>query len=205
MFLGAVYRLLRLYYRTFRVAVLNEAILIDHLKNGDTVLLCCWHQQLLLTIGYLEKFRRFSPLLMISQSHDGDIAAGLCQRCGWRPVRGSSSRGGMKALKNMIREFRKSRLAGHIVDGPRGPSGKVKSGTIMLAMAAHAVIVPVFCSADRAWYFNSWDRFMIPKPFANVQFQFGEMIDLNNGNEKLDGEFCRHYLESAMLPYLNHP
>jgi lysophospholipid acyltransferase (LPLAT)-like uncharacterized protein len=204
-FLDIFSGILRTYCRTFRITVINEGSWTDYLRNGGSLLFCCWHQQVFPTLAYIRKFRELSPPLMISLSNDGDIGAGIVRRAGWTPVRGSSSKGGLKALKHMIRELRRSRLAGHIVDGPQGPAGIVKPGTISLALAARAVIVPVSISADRAWFFNSWDRFMLPKPFAGIQFRFGEMIHLNGSEGKADAEDWRRHLESVMQPYLIRP
>lgn len=203
-FLDIFYGILRAYCRTFRISVINEAPWQDYLQKGGSLLFCCWHQQVFPTLAYIRKYRELSPPLMISLSNDGEIGAGIVRRFGWTPVRGSSSKGGLKALKQMIRELRRSRLAGHIVDGPQGPSGIVKPGAISLALAARAVIVPVSISADRAWFFNSWDRFMLPKPFAGVRFEFGEMIHLNGSEGKKDVEAWRCHLESVMRPYLIH-
>jgi len=201
-FLDAFYGILRAYCRTFRITIINEAPWMDYLQKGGSVLLCGWHQQFFATAAYFQQYQKFSPSIMVSQSNDGDIGAGLLRRAGWRPIRGSSSRGGMKALKHMIRELRRSRLAAHVVDGPQGPAGIVKPGAITLALAARAVIVPVSISADRAWFFNSWDRFMMPKPFAGIRFAFGEMIHLNGSDGKTDVEAWRRHLESVMRPYL---
>lgn len=203
-FLDIFYGILRAYCRTFRITVINDVPWTNYLQKGGSILLCGWHQQIFPTLAYFDRFREFSPSLMISQSNDGDIGAGICRRAGWRPIRGSSSKGGLKALKRMIRELRSSRLAGHVVDGPRGPAGNVKPGTITLAIAARAVIVPVSISADRAWFFNSWDRFMLPKPFAGIQIRFGEMIHLDGSGEKTDLEAWRRRLESVMKPDLIH-
>lgn len=203
-FLDIFYGFLRAYCQTFRITVINEGPWTDYLRNGGTVLLCGWHQQIFSTLAYFGKFQDLSPSLMISQSNDGDIGAGICRRAGWRPIRGSSSKGGLKALKQMIRELRGSRLAGHIVDGPQGPQGIVKPGTISLALAARAVIVPVAISADRAWFLKSWDRFMLPKPYANIRYTFGEMIHLKSLPEKTDLETWRRHLETVMRPYLIH-
>ena len=201
-FLDIFYGILRAYCRTFRITSINEAPWRNYLQKGGSVLFCCWHQQVFPTLAYIRDFRELSPPLMISQSNDGDIGAGIVRRYGWKPVRGSSSKGGLKALKQMIRELRRSRLAGHIVDGPRGPAGIVKPGIISLALAARAVIIPVSISANRAWFFNSWDRFMLPKPFARLQFVFGEMIHVDGSEGKTDVEARRRHLESVMQPYL---
>jgi lysophospholipid acyltransferase (LPLAT)-like uncharacterized protein len=126
----------------------------------------------------------------------------VAEKSGWHAVRGSSSRGGGSALKEMVERLRQSRLAGHVVDGPKGPAGIVKAGAISLARATGAVIVPMFTSADRAWYFNSWDRFMIPKPFARVTLRFGTMIDMTRSVGGEDFEGYRAELEAAMRPGL---
>ncbi len=201
-FLDIFYGVIRAYCRTFEMTVINEAPWLNYMQKGGLLLFCCWHQQVFPTLAYIRKFRELSPPLMISLSNDGDIGAGIVRRAGWKTVRGSSSKGGLKALKQMIRELRRSRMAGHIVDGPRGPAGIIKPGTISLALAAHARIVPVSFSADRAWFFNSWDRFMLPKPFAKIRLTFGEMIDLKGSEGKTDVEDWRRHLESVMQPGL---
>jgi lysophospholipid acyltransferase (LPLAT)-like uncharacterized protein len=139
---------------------------------------------------------------MISKSRDGDFIAGIAQRSGWYPVRGSSSKDGDKALGTMIERLKKTGLAGHVVDGPRGPVGKVKTGLIRLAHAADAVIVPFSVSAERAWHFNSWDRFMLPKPFSRVTLRFGDIIRLDPAETPEDVERQRHQVEKIMLPDL---
>jgi len=204
-FLDFFYGIIWAYCRTFRISFINAAPWQDFLQKGGCLLFCCWHQQVFPTLAYIWKFRELSPPLMISLSNDGDIGAGIVRRFGWTPVRGSSSKGGLKALKQMIRELRRARVAGHIVDGPRGPAGIVKPGIISLALAARAVIVPVSISADSAWFFNSWDRFMLPKPFAGIRFVFGEMIHLNGAAGKTDMDVWRRQLENVMRPYLIQP
>ena len=74
----------------------------------------------------------------------------------------------------MIQNLKENGLAAHIVDGPRGPAGIVKKGCIYLAKDADAVIVPMYTVAKKAWYFNSWDRFFLPKPFSKVIIRYGD-------------------------------
>jgi lysophospholipid acyltransferase (LPLAT)-like uncharacterized protein len=139
---------------------------------------------------------------MSSRSLDGQIAAGVAQRSGFYTVWGSSSRGGVTALKEMINRIKQHRLAAHILDGPRGPAGIVKVGAIAIAHGAGAVIIPGFVTADRAWYLHSWDRFMIPKPFARVTITFCPKIELPPVMDKADYENQRKRLEMIMQPYL---
>ncbi len=201
-FIDAFYVAIWAYCRTFRITTVNDTPWRDYMLQGGSLLFCAWHQQVFPAMAYIHNFRELSPPLMISLSNDGDIGAGIVQRAGWTPVRGSSSRGGFKALKQMIRELRRAHVAGHIVDGPRGPAGIVKPGSVMLAQAANTAIVPVGISADRAWYFKSWDRFMLPKPFATIRFVFGDLIHVSDASGKMEVESVRSHLQSAMQPYL---
>ena len=139
---------------------------------------------------------------MISQSHDGDIIARIAKKQGWHAVRGSSSKDGGKALREMIERIGVSGLAGHIVDGPRGPAGTVKAGAISIAKTANAAIVPFYTTADRAWFFNSWDRFMLPKPFAKVTIRFGDMMYVHDNGDDRSFEDQRIALEKVMRPEL---
>jgi lysophospholipid acyltransferase (LPLAT)-like uncharacterized protein len=175
---------------------------MDYLENGGSVLLCTWHQQFFSAIRHFQTYKVFNPSIMISQSIDGEIVAGVAERSGWNTVRGSSSKGGREALKKMITNLKESKLAVHIVDGPKGPSGIVKPGAIRLAHATDAVIVPFFVSAKKAWHFNSWDKFLLPKPFSKVVLRFGKMIKFDRVKDREIFEDQRKQLEEIMLPAL---
>jgi lysophospholipid acyltransferase (LPLAT)-like uncharacterized protein len=203
-FLAILYRFIRIYSMTFRLTVVNEAAWKDHIRGGGSVLLCTWHQQFFSAIRHFKKYRKYKPGLMISRSLDGEVIAGVANRTGWYTIRGSSSKDGRKALGGMIQKLKETGLAAHIVDGPRGPAGVVKAGVIRLASAANAVIVPFSTSADRAWYFNSWDRFMLPKPFARVTVKFGDMIPCPSMESDEHFENMRLSLEKTMLPQIHH-
>jgi lysophospholipid acyltransferase (LPLAT)-like uncharacterized protein len=199
-FLAFLYRFVRAYAWTFHLEVENEAPWMMYHRNGGRVLLCTWHQQFFAAIRHFQTYRALRPGLMISGSKDGEIIASVASRTGWEPVRGSSSRGGIQAMRQLIEKLRQTRLAGHIVDGPRGPAGVVKSGLIRIAHAADAVIVPFYILADRAWYFKSWDHFMLPKPFSRVRLHFGEMIRLTATEDEAEFEAQRVQVERIMLP-----
>jgi lysophospholipid acyltransferase (LPLAT)-like uncharacterized protein len=202
LFISFLYRFCRAYSWTFRLKVENEKEWIDYLENGGSVLLCIWHQQFFSAIRHFQNYKIFNPSIMISQSSDGEIVAGVAERTGWNTVRGSSSRDGMGALKKMISNLKESKLAAHIVDGPRGPSGKVKAGAIRLAHATDAMIVPFSVSAEKAWYFNSWDKFLLPKPYTKVLLHFGKMIKFDRVKDRETLEEQRKQLEEIMLPAL---
>ena len=197
-----IYWIVRLYCATFRLKVENEAQWLDYLEKGGKVLLCGWHQQFFSGIRIFKKYKRYQPGLMSSKSLDGQIAAGIAKRAGCYTVWGSSSNSAGTALKQMIHRLKDHRLALHILDGPRGPAGVVKAGAIAIAHGAGAVIVPGVIIADRSWYLHSWDRFMIPKPFARVTIKFLPKIELPAVMDKAEYENQRKRLEMIMQPYL---
>jgi len=201
-FLSFLYRFISIYSATFRYTIEHEKEWLDYLKQGGKVLICTWHQQFFIAIRHFKTYAHYCPPLMISKSTDGSIIAGVARRSGWNPVLGSSSRGGAEALRGMIENFKISRLAGHVVDGPRGPAGKIKAGVIRMAHAADAVIVPFYTSSDRAWFFNSWDNFFLPKPFTHVSIAYGDMIKFNHTTDPDEFESQRMQLERIMTPGL---
>lgn len=136
---------------------------------------------------------------MISQSRDGDFISDVVQRIGWIPVRGSSSRGGKNALEKMIREVLKQSIGGHIVDGPKGPPRVIKPGLISLAQQSGAAICPGFVSYENAWIFNSWDRFMVPKPFSRVLFRTGSLFFAAKDMDEYQFDLTRRNLEAELI------
>ena len=134
--LTIIYRLIRAYSWTYRLSVINEDIWMNRVKQGEAVLLCCWHQQFFSAIRHFQNYKPYKPPLMISRSTDGEVIAGVASRTGWDPVRGSSSKGGKDALHEMIDRLKERKVAAHIVDGPRGPIGIIKPGAIRMAQKA---------------------------------------------------------------------
>jgi len=202
LFIRFAYRFIRLYSWTFRLKVENETPWMEHLASGGRVVLCTWHQQFFSLVRYYRNYHRYEPSLMISRSKDGDLIAGVANMSKWYTVRGSSSRGGKDALRQMIARLERTGLAAHILDGPRGPMGVVKHGAVHLALKADAVMVPVFVHVEKAWFFQSWDRFMLPKPFSRVTIRYGEMIAVRASDDADEIERQRKYLEDTMRPGL---
>jgi len=202
LFLFLIYRLVRGYLWTLRLNVLNEDPWLRHLSEGGKVILCSWHQQFFPAIRYFRKYRSYRPALMVSKSRDGDLIAGIASRSGWVPVRGSGSKGGKEALEQLVEHLQTHGLVGHVVDGPRGPSGKVKPGLITLAHRTGAAIVPFSVWARRAWHLDSWDRFLVPKPFSRVTLRFADMIRLEPATSREWFECQRLLVEKTMQRWL---
>ena len=124
-----------------------------------------WHQTLLLA-AY--RFRGLGVAILISRSFDGELIARTVERLGFVAVRGSSSRGGPRGLREMERAFRQGRICALTADGPRGPAMVAKPGTAQLARLVDAPVGTFHLLPTRAWKLRSWDGFLIPKPFSRV-------------------------------------
>ncbi|PKN19848.1 MAG: hypothetical protein CVU71_05635 [Deltaproteobacteria bacterium HGW-Deltaproteobacteria-6] len=196
------YYFVRMYAATFRLKLENEAEWRAYLEQGGKVLICCWHQQFFIGVRLFLRYRKYSPSVMISKSLDGDIASRIAEKSDIFPVRGSSSRSGGRALKEIIARLNHGRLAAHLLDGPRGPAGVVKGGAISIASGANAAIVPTYVTADRAFYLKSWDRYMVPKPFARVTVRFYPLMELPPIRDNSDFEEQRQILEKTLQPHL---
>ena len=203
-FIWFAYYLIKGYNSTFRLTVENEAHWKALLDSGKPVLLCTWHQQFFAAIAHFKQYAVYHPGLMISRSRDGDLISGVANRVGWHTPRGSSSRGGKAAMTAMITHLKQYGFGAHILDGPRGPMGRIKPGIIRMAHATGALLVPFHVTADKAWFFNSWDRFMLPRPFSKVCITFGESIQLPPQADPDAFEQQRRDLETRLIPRLFH-
>jgi len=188
----------KLYAKTMRLRVENEDVIKNHLENDGRVILAAWHQRIF--AGFYIPRRLKRPIsVMISQSRDGDFAANIAKRLGGKPVRGSSSRGGRKALREMIDAVIRDQIAGHVVDGPTGPPHVIKPGLISLAQRSGAAICPSYAFYEKAWIFNSWDQSMIPKPFSRVVIRFGALEFIPENMDSEEFERTRLHIEQKMI------
>ena len=193
------YYLLRLYLSFLRVKVVGEEAAHKQFSKYGRVIAAVFHQRFLPALAYVTKFRNFKPIVMISQSSDGELIASLASRLGLVPVRGSSTRGGRDALMAILRALKKNPGVIHIVDGPTGPKGVVKPGLMAMAQVAGAPIFPVIISAEKAWVMRSWDRFLVPKPFSKVTIRWGDPFPVPRGTRPEQLEELRKQVESLML------
>jgi lysophospholipid acyltransferase (LPLAT)-like uncharacterized protein len=141
-----------------------EQACLEH-NPGQGLLYASWHRGLFFVIYW---YRNQNVVSIASASKDGELAAQAARRFGWITARGSSSRGGRQAFREMEALVRQGHKGGLVADAPRGPRFVSKPGIIYLAKRTGLPIVPVIWSADRYWTLNSWDRTIIPKPFARI-------------------------------------
>jgi lysophospholipid acyltransferase (LPLAT)-like uncharacterized protein len=198
-FAPVAYFFLRLYLSMIRIRTLHEDALVQFLQGGGKGVGAVWHQRFLGVLGYVRKFRYLRLSIMISLSRDGDWIAPVVKWLGLRPVRGSSTRGGREALAAMVQDLAQNQAALHIIDGPQGPKAVVKAGLVRLAQLSKGVIIPIYISVDRAWVTNSWDRFLIPKPFSRVLVRFGGPIEVPEQMDPEVFEVLRLEVEKKMI------
>lgn len=115
---------------------------------------------------------------LISRSNDGEYLAEMLRRWGFVPVRGSSSRGGSAALRELIGYARAGRSIAITPDGPRGPRQRLKPGVLVAAQLTGLPLVPVAAGASRGWWLGGWDRFLIPRPFARIRVAYGAPVEI---------------------------
>ena len=189
-FAGAL--VLRLLGATWRVRIAGE----DPFASGEPVVAAIWHRGLLVA-AYC--WRNRGILVPISQSRDGDLVSAMLRRLGFAaPVRGSSSRGATGLLRSLIRQARAGAPVGFLPDGPRGPAGTAKPGVIALARASGASLVPVGISASPSKQFGSWDRAILPLPFARISCRYGDPIHVPKKAGRETMEELRRELEAAL-------
>jgi lysophospholipid acyltransferase (LPLAT)-like uncharacterized protein len=155
-----------------------------------------WHSRILL-ISYL--YKGWSAAILVSRSQDGEFIARVLERQGHEPVRGSTTRGGLRAVARLIKSLNENiRPAVIIPDGPQGPRFKVQPGVIMLAKKTGYPIVPITYSAKKAKIFSSWDRFVLPYPFTRCQVVYGRPVYVPTEADREAESKCRQQLEEEL-------
>lgn len=150
------------------------------LATERPIIFAFWHNRLV-ACDFLRNrtIDRGRPVaLLTSLSRDGELAARAAGMRGYRIIRGSTSRGGLTSVLRLRRAMRAGSHAAIAPDGPRGPACKVQAGTVMLAQRAGAPILPLAYAANRCWRVRSWDRLVVPKPFARLAITIGAPIDV---------------------------
>jgi len=154
-----------------------------------------WHQRVIFHARHLA---HKNLTVMISQSRDGEYAVRLVSLFGHTNVRGSSTRGGSQALKELTQKIKEGARGGILADGPLGPARVAKIGAIIMAREAQVPLIPLTWGVDRCWILNSWDRFLMPKPFARIVIHYPEPIWISPSADKEELEGYRRLLEERL-------
>ena len=166
---------------------------IEAAEGGKIV--CGWHGKSFVAASH---WRDRGYWVIISLSRDGEIQYKVFTVLGFRVIRGSTGRGGERALVESIKVLREGGTMAMTPDGPRGPSGVLQSGVLFMARKSGASLIPVGISAKRTYRANSWDRYMIPYPFSPAIMIFGQPVKVpkDAGDEEI--EQIRQSLEARI-------
>ena len=187
---------------SYRIEMIAGKEIADGLvtSSGQPYVPCYWHQQHI-ACSYLMRDwlrRGFRACYIVSASVDGEVPARIARSWGAEVIRGSAANTGSLVLRDTQQMMKRGVSVITTSDGPLGPRFEFKIGTVLMARIGGAPLVPIACAADRAWYLNTWDRFMIPKPFARIALAVGEPVEVPRNASMSEMEAIRARMQSAI-------
>ncbi|AIE84691.1 lysophospholipid acyltransferase family protein [Fimbriimonas ginsengisoli] len=186
---GVLYGILRFLGATIRMR------LIDEPEDEARTIFCGWHGRSLL---FANRYRGRGWWVIISQSNDGEMQTRIFRKLGFQIIRGSTGRGGVRAAVEAIRALKDGGTMAITPDGPRGPSGVVQGGVMLMAQKSGAKLVPMGISARPRIFIKSWDRYMFPLPFGRGIFIFGEPLTVEKDADEAEVERVRLKLQEEI-------
>lgn len=165
---------------TLKRKVLNPVYLYKQ-DTGNNAIYMLFHSDLFVPTF---QFRNCGYFVLVSQHKDGEFVSRMIQKLGYFTIRGSSTRGGRKALREIINTLKNGKNVVIIPDGPKGPVGKIKEGILTSSILAEVPIIPVIVSYSKVYRVNSWDSFNLPHPFSKVNILFGKPIKVDKTLKK---------------------
>jgi len=183
---------IRLLRHLARVEFIGEERVRALWTQGENVIFTFWHDQLLLMV---KGYRGPGAKMLISASRDGELIARTIEHFGLGAIRGSSSRGGRRAFRELLSAAGEAVDIGMTPDGPKGPRHQVKDGVAQLACLSGRAVVPIAFACSRGHRFASWDRFLLPYPGCRGVYSFGEVVRCREGESS---ESLRERIQQAM-------
>jgi lysophospholipid acyltransferase (LPLAT)-like uncharacterized protein len=183
---GSIWCIGSLLGKTWRYSLEGTENINPFVDRNKAVMYCFWHSHIL-PLAYI--FRNVGVTAIVSASKDGDRATAVAQRWKHETIRGSSSKNQVSVIRQCSRVLHDNRGIVIIPDGPHGPREMVKPGAAMIALMTNAPVYPVFALPQKAWRLNSWDRFMVQKPFSRITVRFGEPLkpgDFATGENRVE-------------------
>src|SRR6185312_5806859 len=192
---GLGYPLINALGHTLRWRVEGLQHLDAILASGRQPVMAFWHGRILPATFF---FRRRGIVVITSENFDGEWIARIIERFGFGTARGSTSRGGKKAMLQLVRDMKTGRAAGFTLDGPRGPARVAQAGAVWLASATGNPVLPFHLEASSHWRLRSCDRTQIPKPFSTIALVVGEPLEVPNETSGETLEQVRQELERRL-------
>ncbi len=164
-----------------RWKVEGAEILENAVNSNKPVFVCIWHGRAVFGAYYISK-KKYSAYAIAGHHRDAELIARVLEKWGYGLIRGSSSRGGQDVVKEMRKYFQRGHTICITNDGPRGPVEIAKKGSVRTALECGAIILPMTGSSSSFWQFNSWDKFILPKPLSTINFKIGAPIMYDEKN-----------------------
>ena len=191
--------LLRALARSWRVEVLGAACVEEACARDGGCVMALWHGRMLVALPHHAHRDSRAWQVLVSGSEDGDLSERLLRAFGYGVIRGSRSRGGARALRELLAARGEDCVLVITPDGPRGPRHSMNPGLAWLARETGYAVVPCGFVCDRAWHTDSWDRFTIPKPRARLAFVYEEPVRVSPDASEREEELATEEIRSRML------
>jgi len=172
------------------------------IEKDEPIIPCYWHQMHIFGTWYMKKLQKrgLNVGFLISPSVDGEVPAQIVQGWGMTAIRGSSTRTGAKALRDMYNSIVKDKVSPVTTsDGPTGPIHEFKSGAVTLSQLSGAPLLPIAYAASRYWQLKSWDKFIVPKPFSTIVIAVGQAHYIDKKLTADELEEKRKIMEKDMM------
>ncbi len=196
----------RLIYRFTRMLMMTVRFTTSGLERGLPIvdepqeigaIFITWHD---LTLPILHTFRHKNIGVIVSPSRWGKIQATVAGFYGWPATWGTTRKqAGIQALRDVVRLLRTGQSFAFACDGPRGPRHQSQVGVVFMASRAPAVVMPLGVAISSAWQLPTWDRYLIPKPFARVHLHIGEAMEVPKGLAREEMEEWRCKIEAELV------
>ena len=173
---------------TAKISWVRKEIIDELMEKSQPFIICAWHHDIYFSTWLLKDFKLTA---LISSSKDGEYINQILSGFGFRAVRGSSTRGGIGAMKQLVRCLKDGNAVAITPDGPQGPIHKVQEGIVALAKMTGVPIIPWRYEASSCWKLNSWDSHKIPKPFTKIRSVVGQPLYVPKSASSSDfGKYC---------------
>ncbi|MGA0859047.1 MAG: lysophospholipid acyltransferase family protein [bacterium] len=180
---------------TAKISWVRKEIIDELMEKSQPFIICAWHHDIYFSSWLLKDFELTA---LISSSKDGEYINQILSGFGFGSVRGSSTRGGIGAMKQLVRCLKDGNAVAITPDGPQGPIHKVQEGIVALAKMTGVPIIPWRYEASSCWKLNSWDSHKIPKPITKIKSVFGQPLYVPKSASSSDfGKYCQQ-LEMLM-------
>ena len=200
-FYSIILRLIcKILFNLNKIEINGQNNLIDLIKAHEPIMICVWHGRLIFPSWYLKK-KLNNIYAVASNNYDAEIMSEILKKWGYNLIRGSTNKGGKLVREEMKQIFDNGGLVAITNDGPKGPKKIAKKGSISIALKCKANIITITGSASKYWEFNTWDKFMLPKPFGKISIVISPVI--NNIKDFHDIDAQVGYISTFLSEYQN--